>query len=96
VPASCLIPGAGDVKPFVRHWHGAGAEVMTILPAQVSKVYRAAADKSRAELEKRWLGLSFAQVREKYLVFHAACLERLIDGLRRAGVTESAPRSTVR
>lgn len=45
-----------------------------------------AADQSRAELENRWPGLSLAQVRRDYLVFHEPCLERLIDGLRKAGV----------
>lgn len=55
---------------------------------------RATAAQSRAELEKRWPEVSIAQVHNNYLVFHEPCLERLIDGLRKAGVRESSQRST--
>ncbi|SEO24747.1 TolB amino-terminal domain-containing protein [Rhodospirillales bacterium URHD0017] len=51
---------------------------------------RTTADQSRVEVEKRWPGFSIAQVRNNYLVFHEACRERLIDGLRKAGVPEKS------
>jgi len=49
---------------------------------------RAAAEQSRAEAEKRWPGFSIEQVRKNYLVFHEPYLERLLSGLRKAGVPE--------
>jgi hypothetical protein len=49
---------------------------------------RAGAEQSRAEVEKRWPGFSIEQVRKDYIVFHEPFLERLLSGLRKAGVPE--------
>jgi TolB-like protein len=49
---------------------------------------RAVAEQSRTELEERWPGFSIGQVRKVYLVFHEPYLERLLSGLRKAGVPE--------
>ena len=50
---------------------------------------RAGAEQSRAELEIRWPGFSIEQMRKVYLVFHEPYLERLLSGLRKAGVPEN-------
>jgi tetratricopeptide (TPR) repeat protein len=49
---------------------------------------RAGAEQSRADLEIRWPGFSIEQMRKVYLVFHEPYLERLLSGLRKAGVPE--------
>lgn len=48
----------------------------------------AGAEESRVEMENRWPGFSIDQVRRNYFVFHEPYLERLLDGLRKAGVLE--------
>ena len=50
---------------------------------------RAAAARELAEVEKRSPNFSIDQARRDYLVFDARCLERLLTGLRKAGVPES-------
>jgi TolB-like protein len=47
-----------------------------------------AAEQSRIELETLWPGFSIEKVRNVYLVFNEACLERLLSGLRKAGVPD--------
>ncbi len=50
---------------------------------------RAGAEQERIEVEKHRPRFSIMQVRRDYLVFDARCLERLLTGLRKAGVPES-------
>ena len=50
---------------------------------------RASAEQARVELEKHHPRFSIAQARRDYVVFDERCLERLLTGLRRAGVPES-------
>ena len=50
---------------------------------------RASAEQARVELEKHHPRFSIAQARRDYVVFDEQCLERLLTGLRRAGVPES-------
>jgi TolB-like protein len=46
------------------------------------------AKRAHGEAKKRLPEFSIKQVRNEYLVFHQPCLERLLDGLRKAGVPE--------
>lgn len=48
----------------------------------------ARAEQERLEVEKRRSGFSISQVRRDYFVFDQRCLDRLLTGLRRAGVPE--------
>jgi TolB-like protein len=73
-----------QVVPTFDTW--AGRMVITSALGHLGD--RAGAEQSRAEMEKRWPGLSIEQVRKVYLVFHEPSLERLLSGLRKAGVPE--------
>jgi hypothetical protein len=50
---------------------------------------RDAAERECIETRKHRPDFSIAQVRRDYLVFDECCLDRLLTGLRKAGVAES-------
>ena len=81
-----------QVVPTFDTW--AGRMVITSALGHLGD--RAGAEQSRAEMEKRWPGLSIEQVRKVYLVFHEPSLERLLSGLRKAGVPEKSVPLTCR
>jgi TolB-like protein/Flp pilus assembly protein TadD len=74
-----------QVLPTFDTWAG----WMVITSALGNLGERASAEQSRAEVEKRWPGFSIEQLRKDYLVFHEPYLERLLSGLRKAGVPET-------
>jgi hypothetical protein len=53
---------------------------------------RAGAERERIETQRHQPEFSIEQVRRDYLVFDESCLERLLTGLRKAGVPRLQPR----
>jgi len=53
--------------------------------------HRAGAKRERSEAQRHQPEFSIEQVRRDYIVFDIACLDRLLTGLRKAGVPERLP-----
>ena len=60
-----------------------------VITAALGHLGDPAAARERTEVEKHLPNFSIEQVRRDYLVFDQSCLDRLVAGLRKAGVPDS-------